>query len=74
MTFGFGEVAASVDISWASHAPQDLPSLLEEGLIEGDGGSLALMPNQGSGDQLRLVQPLPRERVPADSRRGPGAR
>ncbi len=66
MTFGFGEVVASVDISWASHAAQDLPTMLEEVVIEGDGGSLALVPNQGSGDVLKLVQPLPRERVPAD--------
>src|SRR5205085_2616367 len=63
---GFGDAVASVDISWASHAPQDLPSLLEDGLFEGDGGSLALLPNQGSGDLLRLVRPLPREQVPAD--------
>ncbi len=66
MTFGFGEVVASIDISWATHAAQDLPTLLEEDMIEGDGGSLALVPNQGGGDHLRLVQPLPPERVPVD--------
>jgi predicted dehydrogenase len=66
MTLGFGEVVASVDISWASHAPADLPTMLEEVVIEGDGGSLALVPNQGSGDHLRLTLPLPRERVPHD--------
>jgi predicted dehydrogenase len=66
LTFGFGEVVASVDISWASHAAQDLPTLLEDGLIEGDAGSLMLVPNQGGGDTLRLVQPLPADKVPAD--------
>jgi predicted dehydrogenase len=66
MTFGFGEVVASVDISWATHAPQELPSLLEDVMIEGDSGSLALVPNQGGGDLLRLVLPLPPGRVPAD--------
>jgi D-apiose dehydrogenase len=66
MTFGFGEVVASVDISWASHAAAELPTMLEEVLIEGDEGSLALVPNQGGGDLLKLVRPLPPERVPAD--------
>jgi D-apiose dehydrogenase len=69
MTFGFGEVAASIDISWATYAPHDLPSLLEEVQIEGDAGSLALIPNQGSGDMLRLVVPLPPERVPVNRER-----
>ena len=61
---GFGEVLACLDLSWASHVPDELPSLLEDGLFEGDGGSLALVPNRGDGDCLRLVTPLPRERVP----------
>ena len=63
---GFGEVLACLDLSWASHTPDALPSLLEDGLFEGDGGSLALVPNRGDGDCLRLVQPLPPERLPLD--------
>jgi predicted dehydrogenase len=66
MTFGFGEVVASVDISWASHAAAELPTMLEAVVIEGDAGSLALVPNQGDGDLLKLVRPLPPECVPAD--------
>jgi D-apiose dehydrogenase len=69
MTLGFGAVVASVDISWASHAPEELPTMLEEVLIEGDQGSLALVPNQGEGDLLRLSYPLPRERVPENRAR-----
>lgn len=63
---GFGEVIACLDLSWASHVPDALPSLLEEVLIEGEGGSLALIPNKGEGDCIRLVRPLPPERVPPD--------
>jgi predicted dehydrogenase len=66
MTFGFGDVVASVDISWATYAAPELPTMLEEVLIEGDAGSLALVPNQGAGDLLKLVVPLPPERVPVD--------
>jgi D-apiose dehydrogenase len=66
VTLGFGEVLATLDLSWASHAPEAPPSLLEEALFEGDGGSLALIPNRGDGDCLRLVRPLPPEQVPAD--------
>ncbi len=66
MTFGFGEVLASVDISWASHSPEELPTMLEDVLIEGDAGSVALIPNQGHGDLLQLVKPLSDERVPVD--------
>ena len=57
MTLGFDDVVACLDLSWASHVPDALPSLLEEALFEGDGGSLALIPNRGEGDCLRLVQP-----------------
>ncbi|MEP7357588.1 MAG: Gfo/Idh/MocA family oxidoreductase [Anaerolineales bacterium] len=63
---GFGEVVACLDLSWASHVPDALPSLLEEALFEGDGGTLALVPNRGEGDCLRLVTPLPPERVPVN--------
>jgi predicted dehydrogenase len=66
---GFGEVVACLDLSWASHAPESPSSLLEDALFEGDAGSLALIPNRGDGDCLRLVQPLPRERVPLDRAR-----
>jgi predicted dehydrogenase len=66
MMLGFGEVVACLDLSWASHVPEGPPSLLEEALFEGDGGSLALIPNRGDGDCLRLVRPLPREQVPVD--------
>jgi predicted dehydrogenase len=69
MLLGFGEVAACLDLSWASHIPDRLPSLLEDGLFEGDGGSLALVPNRGDGDCLRLVTPLPPERLPQDRER-----
>jgi D-apiose dehydrogenase len=54
MTLGFGDVIAILDLSWASHAPEDPPSLIEDALFEGDGGSLALVPNRGDGDCLRL--------------------
>jgi predicted dehydrogenase len=70
ITLGFDDVVASVDISWATHAAEELPSILEELVIEGDEGSLALVPNRGPGDLLRLVFPLPRERLP-DNRRRP---
>ena len=66
LTLGFGEVVACLDLSWASYAPEGPPSLLEDALFEGDGGSLALIPNRGDGDCLRLVRPLPPEQVPAD--------
>src|SRR5258706_2003739 len=66
VTLGFGEVIATLDLSWASYAPEAPPSLLEEAVFEGDGGSLALIPNRGDGDCLRLVRPLPPEQVPAD--------
>lgn len=64
MAVGFGDVVASIDISWASHAPDKPPSLLEDVLIEGDLGSLALVPNQGTGDLLRVVEPLQPDEVP----------
>jgi predicted dehydrogenase len=66
MTLGFGEVVACLDLSWASHTPDALPSLLEEALFEGDSGSLALIPNRGDGDCLRLTRPLPVEHAPFD--------
>jgi predicted dehydrogenase len=69
MMVGFGEVVACLDLSWASHAPEGPPSLLEEALFEGDGGSLALIPNRGDGDCLRLVRPLPRDKMPLDRAR-----
>jgi predicted dehydrogenase len=69
IVLGFGEVAACLDLSWASHVPDGLPSLMEDGLFEGDAGSLALVPNRGDGDCLRLVTPLPPERVPVNRER-----
>lgn len=66
MTLGFGELVASLDISWSSHAPQELPTLLEDVTIEGDQGTIALLPNTGNGDLLRLVRPLPDDRIPAN--------
>lgn len=66
LLLGFGEVVACLDFSWASHVPEGLPSLLEEAVFEGDSGSLALIPNRGDGDSLRLVRPLPAEQVPFD--------
>ncbi len=69
VTLGFGEVLASIDISWASYSAQELPTLLEDVVIEGDGGSIALIPNQGHGDMLRLINPLSDDRVPVNRER-----
>jgi predicted dehydrogenase len=66
MTFGFGDVPAIVDISWASITPPELPTMLEEVVIEGDQGSIALVPNRGDGDLIRVVRLLPEDRVPVD--------
>jgi predicted dehydrogenase len=69
VTLGFGDVVASLDLSWASHAPSELPTMLEDVVVEGDGGSIALVPNRGDGDLIRIVRPLPDESVPVDRSR-----
>jgi len=69
MTFGFGkagEITASVDISWSTVAGEELPTMLEEVTIEGERGTIALVPNRGDGDLLRVTRLLPEERVPPD--------
>jgi predicted dehydrogenase len=69
MTFGFGEMVASIDVSWATIGPEELPTLLEEVVIEGDLGSIALVPNRGDGDLIRIVRRLPEDRLPVDKER-----
>jgi predicted dehydrogenase len=69
MTFGFGQVIATIDISWATHAGPELPTLLEDVTIEGDRGTVSLIPNRGEGDLIRIVEALPAERLPVDRKR-----
>jgi predicted dehydrogenase len=69
MTFGFGDVTASIDISWSSVTAEELPTMLEEVTIEGDRGTIALVPNRGDGDLIRSVCLLPEDRVPVDRAR-----
>jgi predicted dehydrogenase len=69
MTFGFGEVVASVDVSWASIGPDELPTMLEDVSIEGDLGTISLVPNRGDGDLIRIVRRLPSGDVPRDRSR-----
>jgi predicted dehydrogenase len=66
LTFGCGEAVATIDVSWASHAVDELPTMLEEVIIEGDDGTIALVPNRGDGDLIRVVRPLPARRLPVD--------
>ncbi len=66
MTVGLGPVTASIDISWGTHAAPELPTLLEQVTVEGDLGTVDLIPNQGQGDLIRRVEVLPVERLPAD--------
>jgi predicted dehydrogenase len=69
MTLGFGEATACIDISWATQTAPELPSLLEDVVIEGDRGTISLIPNRGDGDLIRIVEALPVERLPADRQR-----
>jgi predicted dehydrogenase len=55
LVLGYGEVMANIDISWASIVPERLPSVLEDMVIEGDEGSIALVPNQGQGDLIYIA-------------------
>jgi predicted dehydrogenase len=66
MTFGFGEIIASIDVSWATIGADELPTMLEEVVVEGDHGTIALVPNRGDGDLIRIVRRLPDERTPVD--------
>jgi predicted dehydrogenase len=69
MTFGFGEageVTASVDISWSTVVGEELPTMLEEVTIEGDRGTISLVPNRGDGDLVRITRLLPEDRLPVD--------
>lgn len=69
MTFGFGEggeVATSIDISWSTVAGEELPTTLEEVTIEGERGTISLVPDRGDGDLIRITRLLPEERIPVD--------
>jgi predicted dehydrogenase len=66
MTFGVGAAVASIDISWATQTAPELPTLLEDVVIEGDQGTISLSPNRGDGDLIRVVEALPIERLPED--------
>ena len=69
LTYGFGEdgeITATIDISWSTVAGQELPTMLEEVTIEGERGTIALVPNRGDGDLIRITRLLPEERVPVD--------
>jgi predicted dehydrogenase len=72
LTYGFGEegeITAAVDISWSTVAGQELPTLLEEVTIEGERGTIKLVPNRGDGDLIRVTRLLPVERIPVDRAR-----
>jgi predicted dehydrogenase len=69
ISLGFGGIIASIDISWATHASPSPPTLLEETTIEGDAGTISLIPNRGDGDLIRLVEALPLEALPIDRER-----
>ncbi len=53
LTLDFGDATGLIDISWASTGPEVLPTLLERVTIEGDEGTLELLP--GQGDLLRVT-------------------
>ncbi|MBN1285031.1 MAG: Gfo/Idh/MocA family oxidoreductase [Anaerolineae bacterium] len=55
LTLGYGEVMANIDISWASIKQPGLPSVLDNMVIEGDEGTIALVPNQGQGDLISIT-------------------
>jgi predicted dehydrogenase len=69
MTFGFDQLVATVDISWSTYESERPPTLLEEVVIEGDRGTIALVPNRGDGDLIRVVESLPSGRLPLDRER-----
>ncbi len=58
LVMGFGSVVANIDISWASIHSERLPSMLEDVIIEGDAGTIALVPNQGHGDLITITDLL----------------
>mgnify|MGYP005847483457 CR=1 FL=1 len=55
IVLAFGGVLANIDLSWATITGERLPSVLEDVVIEGDEGTIALVPNQGDGDLIRVV-------------------
>ncbi|GAB4434609.1 MAG: Gfo/Idh/MocA family oxidoreductase [Anaerolineae bacterium] len=55
LMLSYGGVMANIDISWASINPPPLPSVLDNVVIEGDEGTIALVPNQGDGDLIRIT-------------------
>src|SRR5262245_3664076 len=69
VTFGFGDVIASIDVSWATIGPEELPTMLEEVVVEGDLGTISLVPNRGDGDLIRIVRRLPADCIPTDRQR-----
>jgi predicted dehydrogenase len=69
LTYGFseeGEITATIDISWSTITGPEMPTILEEVTIEGESGTIALVPNRGDGDLIRIARLLPEERIPAD--------
>ena len=69
ISLGFGGIITSIDISWATQSAPSPPTLLEETTIEGDSGTITLIPNRGDGDLIRLVEALPLESLPVDRER-----
>jgi len=55
VVLGLGAVTAIIDISWASVTGVRPPSVLEDVVIEGDEGTIALVPNQGHGDLISMT-------------------
>jgi len=55
LVLDMGGVMADIDISWASIRPEGPPSLLEDVVVEGDEGTIALVPNQGYGDLIAIT-------------------
>jgi predicted dehydrogenase len=69
LTYGFGEdgeITTAIDISWSTVAGQELPTLLEEFTVEGERGTIELVPNRGDGDLIRVTRLLPDDRIPVD--------
>lgn len=55
LVLGIGGIVANIDISWSSIRPEGPPSLLEDVVIEGDEGTIAVVPNRGQGDLLTIT-------------------
>jgi predicted dehydrogenase len=59
VTLAFGELTALIDISWSSFAPWGAANRIrhnvEDVRIEGDAGTIALVPDPNKGDLVRLT-------------------